>query len=212
MSATITPTVLASDAETYSQQMARISPFATRVHIDLADGEFAPSKTLELADVWWPGGVQADLHVMFQRPADYVPVFIGLQPQLVIVHAEADGQFEIFADTMHRHGIAVGIALQAATSPELIRPALDKIDHVLVFSGNLGHFGGQADLQLLDKVKRLRVLKPTLEIGWDGGVNGTNAQQLVVAGVDVLNVGGFIQHAHDPAMAYQGLRRLVTNL
>lgn len=209
---TITPTVLAGGPDEYSKQMERIAQFATRVHIDLADGQFAPTKTIGLGDVWWPGGVRADLHVMYQRPADHLDVFLALKPQMVIVHAEADGDFASFADQLHRHGIEVGVALRAETSPELVRPGLDLIDHVLVFSGNLGHFGGQADLRLIDKVKQLRRLKPTLEIGWDGGINAQNAQGLAMHGVDVLNVGGFIQHARDPVMAYRTLQRLVAAL
>lgn len=212
MSATITPTVLAGGANDYGKQMERISRFATRVHIDLADGLFAPTKTIDVSDVWWPGGVRADLHVMYQRPFEHLQLFLELAPQMVIVHAEADGDFVTFAELMHRHGIEVGVALKAETSPELIRPALDMIDHVLVFSGNLGHFGGQADLRLIDKVKMLRRLKPALEIGWDGGINAQNVQGLAMHGVDVLNVGGFIQHAHDSAMAYRSLQRLVAAL
>lgn len=212
MNATITPTVLAGSPEEYGRQVERIAHFATRVHIDLADGVFAPTKTIGLADVWWPGGVRADLHVMYQRPFEHLQLFLDLNPQMVIVHAEADGDFVEFADLMHRHGIEVGVALKAETSPELIKPALGMIDHVLVFSGNLGHFGGQADMRMIDKVKLLRRLKPTLEIGWDGGINAQNVQGLTMHGVDVLNVGGFIQHAHDPAMAYHGLQRLVAAL
>ncbi len=51
----------------------------------------------------------------------------------------------------------------------------------------------------------LRKLKPELEIGWDGGVNDTNAAILVQSGVDVLNVGGFIQKSKDPQAAYNKL-------
>ena len=64
-------------------------------------------------------------------------------------------------------------------------------------------------MSLLDKVKLLRQLKPQLEIGWDGGINNTNARSLASGGVDVLNVGGFIQHAADPRLAYGMLARAV---
>jgi 3-keto-L-gulonate-6-phosphate decarboxylase len=52
------------------------------------------------------------------------------------------------------------------------------------------------------------MLKPSLEIGWDGGVNTSNVQQFINGGVDVLNVGGFIQHAHNPQAAYLELEHL----
>jgi ribulose-phosphate 3-epimerase len=125
------------------------------------------------------------------------------------VHAEADGDFFGFANRMHRHGIEVGLALLPQTGVESIRPALRELDHVLIFSGNLGYQGGsKADFRLLKKVVTLRALKPSLEIGWDGGVNDQNVGDLVRAGVDVLNVGGFIQHAPNAAQAFAKLESL----
>ncbi|HSX33833.1 MAG TPA: hypothetical protein VLF91_05865 [Candidatus Saccharimonadales bacterium] len=201
----ICPTVLAGNAAEYRQQLERVAGFAERVHIDLADGRFAPTKTIPLEDAWWPSGIQADLHVMYQEPFHHAKALFKLGPQLIIVHAEADGDFIAFADRAHEAGIAVGVALKPETMPEAIAPALDWIDHVLIFSGHLGHFGGQANTHLLTKVLRLKHLKPELEIGWDGGVNPSNARILVAGGVNVLNVGGFIQHASDPEAAYQRL-------
>jgi ribulose-phosphate 3-epimerase len=209
MSATICPTVLAGTSEEFRNQVNRISQFATRIHIDLADGLFAPTKTIAIDQVWWPGGVRADLHVMYQKPFEHYRTFLSLTPQMVIVHAESEGNFVPFAELMHRHGIEVGVALKPETPVSLIRPALEWIDYILIFSGNLGHFGGQADTSLLNKVQELRQLKPQLEIGWDGGINNTNAQVLARGGVDVLNVGGFIQHAADPRMTYNMLMRSV---
>jgi len=209
MASSICPSVTARDANEYKNQMERIARFASRVHIDVADGIFTPVKLLSIDQVWWPGGVRADLHVMYQRPFEHYKVYLSLGPQMVIVHAEADGRFVPFAELMHRHGIEVGVALKPESPIELIRPALPWIDHVLIFSGNLGHFGGQADLSLIDKARLLRRLKPQLEIGWDGGINNDNAQSLARGGVDVLNVGGYIQHAADPRMAYGTLARSV---
>jgi ribulose-phosphate 3-epimerase len=210
MAATICPTVLAGTPEEFRHQVQRIAQFATRVHLDLADGRFAPTKTIAIDQVWWPGGMRADLHVMYQRPFEHYKAYLSLAPQMVIVHAEAEGSFVPFAELMHRHGIEVGVALKSETPVSLIRPALDWVDYVLIFSGDLGHFGGQADLSLLDKVKELRQLKPQLEIGWDGGINNNNARPLAAGGVDVLNVGGFIQHAANPAAAYSELARLTS--
>jgi ribulose-phosphate 3-epimerase len=205
MAATIAPTVTAENPHVYRTQMERVANFARRVHIDLSDGSLAPNRLIDLDKVWWPGGVRADLHAMLADPFAHVELYRVLGPQLVIVHAEAKGDFGAFADIMHHHGIETGIALLPETDVSLIEPGLDIIDHVMIFSGKLGFFGGQADLRLLDKVKRLKQLKPTLEIGWDGGINDKNARELVRGGVDVLNVGGFIHRSEDPDEAYETL-------
>lgn len=206
---TICPTVTARSSDEYREQMERLAPFAERVHIDVADGIFTPVKLSSLQHVWWPHGIHADLHVMFQRPFEHVKEYIKLGPKLVIVHAEAEGQFFPFAQELAKHNIKVGIALKPHTEVEKIKSVLEWLDHVLVFSGNLGHFGGTANTHLLTKVLLLRQLKPSIEIGWDGGINATNANLLAAGGVNLLNVGGFIHHAANPKEAYEQLKRAV---
>lgn len=205
MKVTVCPTVTARSTDEYREQMERIAPFVERVHVDVADGIFTPVKLAPIDHVWWPHGVHADLHVMFKKPFDHIKTYLKLSPKLVIVHAEAEGEFMSFAEAMRKHGIMVGVALRPHTQVEAIKGALEWIDHVLVFSGDLGHFGGHANTHLLTKVLLLRKLKPSLEIGWDGGINNRNANLLAAGGVNVLNVGGFIHHAADPRGAYEEL-------
>ncbi len=207
---TICPTVTARSVGEYREQMERLAPFAERIHIDVADGMFTPVKLAPLKEVWWPHGVHADLHVMFQKPFDHIKEYLRLAPKLVVIHAEAEGQFVPFATKLKEHGIKIGVALKPHTTVDTIKGALGMIDHVLVFSGNLGHFGGQANTHLLTKVLHLRQLKPSLEIGWDGGINNQNANLLAAGGVNVLNVGGFIHHASDPRSAYETLTKQVS--
>jgi ribulose-phosphate 3-epimerase len=200
----IAPTVTADNNDDFRAQVELIAQIATRVHIDLSDGEFTEHKLVGLDDVWWPAGVRADLHMMYKRPFDHIETYLALSPQMVIVHAEAEGDFMAFSNLMHKHGIEVGVALLPDTGVSAISQAMPYIDHVLVFSGNLGYQGGStADLNLLRKVRDLRVISKRVEIGWDGGINDTNAAELVKGGVEVLNVGGFIHKADDPAHAYQ---------
>ena len=208
MQPTICPTITAADADTYQLQMQQVADFATRLHIDVSDGTLAPNQLMPVDGVWWPGGVRADVHVMSKRPFDHLTALLALQPQLIIVHAESSGSFANFAGTCHHHGIETGVALLQQTPVETIVPALDMIDHVLIFSGDLGKFGGKADPSLLPKIKALKQLKPQLEIGWDGGINERNISALVKAGVEVLNVGGGIHGAANPEHAYQNLKRL----
>jgi ribulose-phosphate 3-epimerase len=200
----ICPTVTSDDPEVYDAQIRQSLGYAHRLHIDLADGVFTKNKLMDIENVWWPGGVRADLHVMYHAPFEHAGALIALQPQLIIVHAEAEGDYIAFAERLHHHGIEAGVALLPDTPAEAITPALDYIDHVLIFSGNLGHFGGHADLSLLQKARTLKALKPTLELGWDGGVNDQNVRALAEGGIDVLNAGGFL-HGKDPAAAYQTL-------
>ena len=207
----ICPTITTDNPHVYRTQMERVAGFTHRVHIDLADGEFTPNALTSPTQVWWPAGVRADLHVMYKRPFEHLDALVALGPQLIIVHAEAEGDFLTFAEKLHHHGIEAGVALLPETPPEIIKPGLELIDHVMIFSGNLGYQGGsEVNFDLLEKVKAIKGLKPGVEIGWDGGVNDQNVKRLAEGGVEVLNVGGFIQKAPDAAEAYAKLVREVT--
>lgn len=208
MRALVVPTITATDPHDYRVQLSRVTPFAKRLHIDFMDGVFAHPKSISLVEAHWPRHIKADLHIMYKDPSKYFDTIASLRPFTVVIHAESEGNFVAFADALHELGIGVGVAVLPETPVSAITPALPLIDHVLVFSGKLGHNGGLADMRLLTKVHELRTLKPELEIGWDGGVNISNVWRLVDNGVDILNVGGFIQHAVDPAKAYATLESL----
>ena len=103
--------------------------------------------------------------------------------------------------------IRTGVALLQDTAVEGVIDLIQRSDHVLIFSGSLGSFGGQVDLSLLAKVPQIRNIDPDIEIGWDGGINVDTARKLADGGIDVLNVGGAIQKAMHPENAYRDLLR-----
>ncbi len=204
----ICPAILAEDETQYREQMERVAHFAHRIQIDLTDGKFTKNQTVKPEGAWWPVGIKTDFHLMFEDPFLAVKTVIEHKPHLIIIHAEAKGSFETFADYCRQRGVKVGVALLPKTAPQIIEAALDRIDHVLIFSGDLGEYGGHANLDLLRKVSYLKERKPKLEIGWDGGVSMQNVAQLVSGGVDVLDVGGFIQNAEDPQKMFKSLQRI----
>jgi pentose-5-phosphate-3-epimerase len=204
----ICPSILAETEEQYKEQIEKIAHFAHRIQIDLTDGIFAKPKTINYGKAWWPAGVKADFHLMFKDPEDATRAIIKHKPHMIIAHAEADGEFSAFSQFCKQHFVKAGVALLSETSPESNLPALDHLDHVLIFSGHLGHYGGHADLKLLDKVKFIKSHKPDIEIGWDGGITNQNISELAFGGIDVFNVGGFIQGAEEPERAYKSLERI----
>lgn len=204
----ICPAILADGEEEYQQQIKKVAHFAHRIQIDLTDGIFAEAKTVKPEQAWWPVGFKADFHLMYGEPLAAVRIILEHRPNLIIIHAEAKGDFRAVAEFCKSRGVKVGVALLASTTPESILPALEIIDHVLIFSGKLGHYGGHANLELLKKIHFLKSHKANLEFGWDGGITDQNVAALVNGGVDVLNVGGFIQKSTDPARAYASLARI----
>lgn len=205
----ICPTVLAENAHEYREQMERIEKFAIRVQIDLKDGIFAPGDSIKLSSLWFPKNAIVDLHLMYKNPGKYLGKLIDLKPHMVIVHAESDCDVPKFAADLRSKGIKTGLAVLQKTKISDIEYILPHIQHLLIFSGSLGKFGGTADLKLTKKISEAKQISPFLEIGWDGGVNEQNCAKLAKAGVDVLNVGGAIQKSDAPQEAYATMVSIV---
>ena len=206
--AVICPAILGDSPEKYRAELEKVAHFANRIQIDLTDGEFAKSPTVKPEEAWWPAGIKADFHLMYRRPDKAIDTILEHQPHMIIIHAEAEGSFEALAEHCRHHGVKIGVALLPQTSTSSIERSLNRLDHILIFSGNLGEYGGRANLDLLRKAQHIKQLAPDMEVGWDGGINQQNISQLAFGGVDVFNVGGFLQSAADPQAAYESLARI----
>lgn len=205
----ICPTVTAADPHEYRSQVELLEPFAKRLHIDFMDGQFTSNRSIKLNQAWWPDELVADLHLMYQQPADWLDQVIKLKPSLVIIHFEAEVNHLDFAKQLQANGIKAGLAVLQPTTVAEVASVMDAFDHLMIFSGKLGYHGGTFDPALLDKVRQARERWPQIEIAWDGGVNDQNAKQLIEAGADVLNVGSFIHKAADPQAAYAKLESVL---
>lgn len=205
MNSLIVPTITANNEQQYRKQIDQVKDFASAIHIDLMDGDFAPSISQPLSDTWWPLNMTAYIHLMYQNPMDYLAKLIELKPYMVIIHNEATVHHMHFAAELHKNDIKAGLAILKDTPIEWAYQIMHSFDQVLVFSGNLGYHGGNADMGLLDKVNKIKQHHPECEIAWDGGINDQNVGQLKDSGVKILNVGGFIQDSYDPKDAYDKL-------
>lgn len=198
----IAPCITVETDEDYKATIERLHPFAKRVHIDLMDGEFAPTFSVGVDKFWWPKEWVVDIHAMVARPSEYVNQLIQLKPHTIIFHAEVQEDLAPILQKIKSAGIHAGVGLLKPTVPSTVGTYIKAADHVLVFCGDLGHYGGTADLMQLEKVRLIRGIKGDLEIGWDGGAAIENAFSLSQGGVNVINTGGAVNNAPNPADAY----------
>jgi ribulose-phosphate 3-epimerase len=207
----VTPTITTSDPHKFREQMEKISTYSEGVHLDFSDGIFAPTELLPIEDAWRSDDLVTHAHIMYQKPLEVIDEIMHLEADLVILHAESDDIkkcLELLVDNGTRTGVAVLPETSAADLEEL--EIDDLFDHILVFGGNLGHQGGEADLYQLQKVSKLKSLYPDVELAWDGGVNDKNIKQIAEAGISVINVGGYLKNAQYPKNAYDTLVSLVS--
>lgn len=203
----IAPAITVETPEAYKATVERLQGFATRVHVDISDGEFAPSFLLGENNLYWPESWQVDVHAMVARPSEHLDRLIALKPSLIIFHAEITEDRAALVAKIKQAGIRAGVALLRTTVPSNIADVLKMVDHVMIFSGELGQYGGKASLMQIEKIRLVKAINPNVEIGWDGGVNLENAYTLTQGGVDVLNAGGAIANSDNPAGMYEALTK-----
>ncbi len=201
----IVPTIMAETVEQFRETTGKYQAFARRVHIDISDGEFAPTFLLNPAQLSWPEGWEVDIHAMVSRPSEHLGQLMKLKPSMVILHAEAQEDIVPHLAALKQAGIKAGVALLKTTVPATVQAAIQAADHVMIFSGDLGKFGGTASMMQLEKIRLIKKIKPDVEIGWDGGIKIENAYTITQGGVDVLNVGGEMSNATNPSDTYNQL-------
>jgi ribulose-phosphate 3-epimerase len=204
----ICPTVLASNLDDYNHKLNKID-FANRIQIDVMDGIFTDSKSIDLAEIPTIVNKKADLHVMYLEPQLFFDEFIRIKPNMVIVHAESDCDIPKLASDLRENNIKTGLAILQKTPISEVSYLFPHIQHLLIFSGNLGHYGGSADLNLLNKIATAKEYTKFLEYGWDGGANLENISELQKGGVDVINVGSAFQKVDLPENLYDEMSNLI---
>ncbi len=206
--ASVAPTINATSPEDYARRIDNVKPFATRLHIDVGDGVFTDIKTVGLSQVYDIDGVPFDLHLMMVHPESQLENIVSLMPQLVITHFEAPFDREAFFKELRSMDIKVGMAINVETMIDQVRDILPTIDHLVVFTGRLGHNGGEFRADCLEKIAQARAINSELEIAVDGGLNQETSRLAVEAGANLLDVGSFIHDAADPEIAYVAVQAI----
>ena len=203
----VVPTVLTDTVANFNQIIEVYKKFAKRIQIDLSDGQFSPYQLVSIKEINFPTDWDGewDLHVMVKNPSLYMQDILRLHPSLCIFHAECDENLLPLFEQLSQAGIKTGVGILRSTYPGNIKPYIDASDHVLIFAGDLGKQGGEADMIQLEKAAIIRNIDPNVEIGWDGGANLENIRAIAHSGIDVINVGSAISRAQNTSEAYEAL-------
>lgn len=206
----IAPSILSADFGRLNEEIASVEEHVDFIHVDVMDGHFVPNLTLGAPVVkCLKSAVPMECHLMITNPEKYIEDFAKAGAWMITIHVEATGEKTATVLQQIRDlGVHPSISLNPETPVEAVESYLDLVDMVLVMSVHPG-FGGQAFIHdVLSKVKRIRELRPMLDIGMDGGVTAVTGALCVEAGANVLIAGSYIFEADDRITAIRALREL----
>ena len=206
----IAPSILSADFSRLGEQVALVERAgAGLIHVDVMDGHFVPNITmgpLVVSALRKVTTLPLDVHLMITDPDRYVEAFAKAGATTISVHVEAAPDLRHALQHIRQLGVRAGVAINPATSIDVLTAVLDVTDHVIVMSVNPGFAGQKFIPGSTEKCRAVRdKVGPAVDVEVDGGVDLSNAGELGSAGASILVAGASIFAQADPAAATRAL-------
>lgn len=184
-------------------------------HIDIMDGHFVPNFAMgpdivkamrRLTDV------PMDIHLMVEKPEDYICLFDPRPGDIITIHQEATVHLERAIQMIKAAGAKAGVAINPATPAFMVQPVIDEADVILVMTVNPGFAGQKLVPSTLKKITETKEMIfnacVQCEIEVDGNVSFENAPKMLKAGADIF-VGGSSSIFTDKMDRLEAVRELI---
>ncbi len=212
----ISPSLLSADFGNLQQEIEMLNQSkADWLHLDIMDGIFVPNISFGMPlvkTIKKHAQKPLDVHLMIVDPGRYVQTFKENGADILTVHMEACSHLHRTIQEIKNAGMKAGVSLNPHTPVGSLENIIEDLDLVLIMSVNPG-FGGQSFIPAaMNKIEQTKSLihsknsKALIEV--DGGVDNTNAKELLKAGADVLVAGSYIFKSKDVPKTIADLKNI----
>lgn len=190
----LSPSLLAADFANLASEVNKVERAGAQfLHLDVMDGVFVPNISFGIpvieslrncSDLFF------DVHLMIQKPENYIEKFINAGADLVTFHIEATDKPRECIAKIKSFGKKVGIAISPKTPAAAIYPYIDEVDMILCMTVEPGYGGQKYMPEIESKVLEIRkIVGDKIDIEVDGGISAENVMQPVKAGANVIVAG-----------------------
>lgn len=217
--ASIVPSILAGDFARLGESLDYVQALGVpAIHIDIMDGHFRPQISVGqpvVRSIRKATDLKLDVHLMIERPERYIEDFVGAGADYLAFHLEATQDVYLGASLARNLGVKVGLALNLTTPVQSCFEALEEFDYLLIETGTSSSgvetFVPRSvrKVAAFAKERKARGLDFAIEV--EGGIGPREAEELLLAGADILVVGSAIFDKQDRGEAMCAMARALSS-
>lgn len=199
-----------------ADDLARIAPYADLLHVDVADGHFAPALLFFpdlVAQIAKASDRPIHVHLMCADAvlAEQIKQFADAGADLISIHAENDNADEAL-ELIRARGCAAGMVLRVETPVARVAPFISRLDFFTLLGTAIGVKGQSLDPTATDRLQEAaRLIAASgkrIVLAADGGIREHTVPLLRQAGAETVVLGSLAFGADDLPARMRWLRAL----
>ncbi|MBX5230396.1 ribulose-phosphate 3-epimerase [Rhizobium sp. NLR9b] len=198
--------VWSADLVRLADDLARVEPFVDVLHIDVADGHFAPAMLFFpdlVAGVRKVSSRPIHVHLMVSDNVllPQIEQFADAGSDLISIHVENEAVADTAIDLLDRRGVSAGMVLRVETPVERIARFVPRLNFVTLLGTAIGVKGQGLDEKAGERLQEAgRVIAASgathrIVLAADGGIREHTVPLLRQAGAETVVLGSLAFNA-----------------
>ncbi|MGV1757309.1 ribulose-phosphate 3-epimerase [Rhizobium sp. A22-96] len=198
--------VWSADLVHLADDLTRVDPYVDVLHIDVADGHFAPAMLFFpdlVAGVRKVSSRPIHVHLMVANDIllPQIEQFADAGSDLISIHLENEAVAEAALDLLDRRGIAAGMVLKVETPVSLVEKYVARLDFLTLLGTAIGVKGQGLDERAGERLQQAKRLidgcgaTHRIVLAADGGIREHTVPLLRQSGAETVVLGSLAFNA-----------------